>query len=223
MKFLISLVLSLLLLIPSVGAIDTNREFIAVFCNDTLEKPWYKQNPDLLYLAKSWSNLDDFLLLVREQAKNRPILIDIDCHGEDGGLYIQYDLDKDEFFTERASVGFVLNRIESYIRKDKLTVLFEACYAGRAYKNTLKNNKFITLYGDNYRGDRPSYPVYGIGSSYKNISNFIFLQYKYKVRPYFVDLRRYQLESLGAKDTNKDSKDHTLITYLWRVFYLYGT
>lgn len=203
-KLLVGLLALCLLLGRGVGA-DNEKSYLAVFCNPDFEKEWSFIHPDYLCTAFNWAQLDDFLQSTKRNAHGRPIEIDFDCHGAPGGLYLKYpsQYHGDHYETHLASMGYICNHIDKYFNSKKITVIIEACYSGRVYQETIRNNAGVTDVPDSLTEittERciedhlgiPQYPIYGVGLNIPGIDNFVYLEYITKIRPYFMDLREIE-------------------------------
>lgn len=222
MRLFISVFLCLLFTIVPVNSVENDIEYLAVFCNPGFNSEWVKYKPDLFFQASKWEDFENFLLIVKKRAGNRPVVIDIDSHGNDSGLWLEY---KDIYgvpFSDGASVGYIAKKIQdSKIKQKRLKVLLEACFAGRAYKFTIRNNKNLSADYCNFE-KIPKYPIYGIGDSHPNFGNLIYLQYRYNFQTYFVDLRSYEYTNLKDKVDEKSSKEDNIIRLFWTFLFTYG-
>ena len=214
-KLLIALFLVLSLCIPRSVLAQDRGYYLAVFCEADFMDEWTGEVPNCLYPGKNWDDFKTFIKMVKKESAGRPVVIDIDCHGTTDSLYIE----EDPTHGHVANFGYVLNQIDKAHFKH-LTVLTEACLAGRVYNKSIHVIGDIHMDGDdfeNYHQDKPSYPVYGMNSKNLNWNNFIFLQWKENKRfpEYFRDLREYQDQQLGLADTDPKSLDNqfTLIMY----------
>lgn len=188
---------------------------------------WNKQHPDLIVIAKDWNDLEPFLQVVRKQAGHRRIDLDIEVHGEDSGLYLQYVKDNKRC-TYQATMGYLCNEIDRILPVKKTTVYLEACYSGRAYKNTMRHNGNLWVDGgfafDDYEYDRaPLYPIYGVGSREPGFGNLVYLQHKYNVYLSYEDLRRYETEPLDPKDAAQWSQEQEVLYRAFELLYYYGS
>jgi len=212
MKLFLSLLLSVLLFLPAWGFRE-QKPYLAVFCNPGYEIFWPSLNVDCLYLAMDWEHFDDFLRKVKKEAGGRPIELDIECHG-DKALLLQYpDARTGEMVTKSTTMGYVINHIERYLGRERVTLIMECCYAGSVYKTTIRQNKE----GENCN-HIPQFPVYGNSFNHMNLNNLVYIQYKTRCHRYFEDLRAFELKA-GPKDMdrNENSEDHKRMATLYRI------
>lgn len=224
-KPLLSLLLVFCVSLPLVSeSTEVKQPFLAVFAQPGVRNlnDWNKFHPDLFVTAESWDQFDGFCKEVKRKAGNRPILLDIECHGSpaSGMLVIEYEAFK-RTFDDVASLGFVVNRINKNLKGSNLTVLLEACNSAVVVQRTLKTNKMLvsseTLHVENST-DPIKFPIYGIGRP-SNYNNLIFLQYHYGVRVRFVDLREYIDKELVTPDESEETADLLKLTYVILISY----
>jgi hypothetical protein len=197
---------------PGIATQGVEEYYFAVYSSKDLLDVWLidKYYPDLLYQSDSWTNFGKFLTLARKCSKNKPLLIDLDVHGNDGGLALKAE---DRKIKSLASFGYVITEIEKVLKGKKFVLLVESCYAGNAYKNTIRNNNPEFLIGlkqgiEAFMTDYkkvPYFPIYGTGSGYSNVGNTMFLQYRYRYRKYWVDLRVYENMPAAEHESEDDS------------------
>lgn len=216
-KFL-SFLAVLLLFIGYPCAADT-KPYIAVFCNPGFEWEWKKEKIDLLFTAESWDEFDTFLKAVKRFAGNRPIILDLDCHGYDF-LALNY-LKKHQEILEEASEGFLVNHIEKYLDTSNLIVFEEACYSGVVYKNSIRNNDQLIKDVEPQKTENcehiPKFPIIGIGAASPNRGNLVYLQWKTHQFVFWQDLRIYEIQEVGPKDTSANSYKTLFICILYNL------
>lgn len=195
------LVLVICFVFPQGISADEQSSYLAVFANNGFQWEWRGLNPDLEVYTTSWGDFDSFCRVVNHEAKDRPIIIDIDSHGDDVGLILATPTE-----AHIASLGYIVKEIHKRLPHRQVTLLIEGCYSGRAYKRTIRGNKWFPKDPedqiDNYE-EIPDFPIYGIGSDTVNFGNFIFLQNKMQSYFYYEDLRQYEYEDLKPKITNE--------------------
>ena len=153
----------------------------------------YKARP--LY----WDDFPAELKEIADKAGQRPIVLDLLVHGWSDGLYL-FDTDVVPGMviqtSDRASMGWVLREIGDKLRGHEVTVLFESCFSGMAYHNTIRGAVKQGPY-DNISDYPivPTFPVWGAGSNFSVVGPIMYIQWKYNFRRWFVDLRQY--DSLG--------------------------
>lgn len=194
---ILSLFLCLFFLSAFIPA-DAESPYLAVFANPGTKEciEWGKFKPDLFVTSGDWEDLDNFLKLAKRNAGNRPLVIDIECHGSpvSGCLYLQYS-SFGESISDGCSMGYLVKHIDSYFHNKKnLTVCLEACYSAVVASRTLVNKMYLE--SDEFHVDSfnaiPTFPIYGIGQT-ANYNNLIYMQFKYGVHYSFHDLREYML------------------------------
>ncbi len=213
--------------------LDRNSYFLAVFNTpEGYVTDWDIIKPDFKMCCNTWDDFPMFLRIVKQQAKNRPILIDVSVHGDDrtGLLWIDYDAFGQDM-SYAASMGYVINQIERTFPKGQVKSLFlEACYSEIVMEKSLTTQNLIHYNDDSefsyHEGGNQiegtdtkiDFPVYGIGSSV-NYNNTVFLQYFYNVKAYFYDLRQF-INNEPAKPTNRERQP--IIEQLWFVLANFG-
>jgi hypothetical protein len=220
-KYLLSafLIISLLFVNPCMAA--DKKPFLAIFTNPGGEMDWYSQKPDLLFTGGSWRDYDTFIYLVKKLAKNREVVVDISCHGSkyDGRLWLDYDAFGYNF-AYSSSVGHVLNKITENLPKCK-KVIMEACYSEICMEESLITHAEFENegnYEESYKFKTIPYPVYGVGNT-PNFNNLVYLEDKYDVKPFFMDLR----DTINdGKATKPDDSQNQLLANIWSMLYLYG-
>lgn len=212
MKTFLSVVLCLMFIFPAWG-FKEEKPYLAVYCNPGFEIFWPTINPDLLVVAFDWDHFDDFLRTIKKQARGRKIEIDIECHGDDQ-LMLQYpDARAGLMVTAPTTMGYIVNHIERILGKEKVTLILECCYAGKVYKNSIRNNKE----GENCN-HVPQFPIYGGSFNHMSLNNLIYLQYVTKCHRYFEDVRTYETKE-GPKNIDRDEKsaDHVRMSQLYKI------
>lgn len=197
---LISLLLLLLVVMinPAFAAADKVKgTYTAVFCSQEFDDCWDDMKVDNLFIPKAWKDLDVFLDTIVAESGDKPIVIDLQVHGWDDGLYITTGYEKYAYtgmnnehkIMEGTTFGKVINKITEKLGHRQLIVLCEACFAGSAYKNTINNPK----YKPEYCSAMPPYPVIGSGDNFSNWGNTVYCQYLYNCPINFEDLRMYEV------------------------------
>jgi hypothetical protein len=223
MKQFLCLLFCLVFFQASAGIAQEEKPFIAVFCNPDpnfmVPWRWYRDKIDMIYKPQTWDDLHPFLQEVKKRAGSRKIVLDIDVHGsKEGYLYLQYDRQTPPLCKEehKASVGYVLNKIEEALPGRVQEVDLEACFAGIVYKKSIRNNPSLKhsegdVVADHY--SYPPFPVYGV-RNFPNYMNSVFIQ-RWIIKTDIVlnDLRKYEFDNPGKpKMTNLQSV--TLYRYL---------
>jgi len=137
-----------------------------------------------------WSDLDAVLKQIAEKSNGQKVFLDFCVHGSDDGLWLQTPIFGIFMIQDRASFGYVLNRVDKYFPKHNFTLVFESCYPASAYKHTIRGAKQMKLGEklEDYKGV-PNFPVYGVGDGYSNIGPTMYIQAKYHFRKWWADLR----------------------------------
>lgn len=206
-----------------VDASKTEKPFLAVFSNPGTWCYWEKYHPNLYFTAKDFDDLPIFLDRVKNQIKpGQELILDIDCHGsEDGLLYIHYEAFNNEYLYS-CTVGALLNKIkEAKLKPSKMYL--EACYSQICMETSLSVPVSFSYSGniyEPYKYKTINYPVYGVGTC-PNISNLIYLQDKYGVKPYFTDLRLVVGQPRDTPDNSKGTIDS--LKMIWTLLFTYGT
>jgi hypothetical protein len=220
----------LIICAPSVGS-KSEMPYLAVYQQPGFNFEWKKYDPDLFFTGADWRDFSTFLYVVKKKAGNRPIIIDVDCHGFDN-LAMQYKDIADNEENHQASLGYICNEIDRQnLNEKKLTLILEACFAGRVYKKSMRGadphlNAVLNLnIGDKWENYNkiPKYPILGMDAQHFNVCNFSYLQYRYNFRPYLKDLRMYEdIQELPEPDLNHFSPEVATIKSLWATLFLYG-
>lgn len=142
-----------------------------------------------------WDQLPAELDQIVSKAGTRPIVLDLYVHGNDAGLYLVEQtgtIYQSEEHSDRASFGWVANLIKQKFAGHHFMVMTEACYSGRAYKNTIRGGTMQSPY-DNIEDcpGVPSFPIFGTGDSFSAVGPIMYLQWKHNFRRFWVDLREY--------------------------------
>ena len=202
----------------------SEKPFLAVFAQPGAQLWWFmcpSREPDLYYTANDFDEFPKFLKLVKQMSKGRQeVWLDVDCHGgEDGYLYMQYEAFQQKY-QDCASMGYIVNEIDrSKVKCDKL--LMENCYAEICMENGLNNTQ--CLEGDQVENTKVysfTYPIYGV-TNCPNISNLVFLQDRYNIKPCFIDLRTV----IGKPAAKPDNSPRTinLLRATFSILASYGT
>lgn len=221
MKYLLSafLIISFLFYNPCLAA--DKKPFLAVFTNPGGETDFVNQPVDLMITGGSWADYDTFIYLVKKLSKGRDVVIDISCHGskKNGRLWLYYDAFGYNF-AYSSSVGHVLNKITENIPRCK-KVWLESCYSELCMEQSLMVNAEFSDYGnyeESYAYKTIPYPVYGVGST-PNFNNLVYLEDKYNVKAFFMDLRSTINDGETAKANDSCNQ---ILADLWTILYLYG-
>lgn len=218
---MINKIISLLLALTFISTLPADssprRHFLAVFVGKKqfFKFAWERLHPDLMYLSETESFLDvpDFLTKAHKLAGKQDVDLDFDVHGEEWGLSTTRTPERDD---QNASVGYLCNAIDKEFDPKHVTVFLEACYAGRAYANTIRDNN-STLSGSFYENHSgtPEYPIYGIGSGTPNFGNFIYCQYISGIKVSYEDLRRYETSPVDERIDNEADPRLLALFALW--------
>lgn len=163
---------------------------------------------------------------IATKSGTRPILLDVHVHGIEEGLYLQEDVTSQLMYSDRANMGYLVSEIEKAFVGRKFSVLCESCFAGRAYKYTIRDSVRDGCYDNITNYDHvPPFPIYGTGDNFANVGPLMYLQWKYNFRKYWVDLRAYdpkgQNKALSPKESEPDflySKTSLDIARIWQFF-----
>ncbi len=213
-KFLASILIciSLVICIPErLRNADLPDTYVAVFTSEEFVSEWADYSPDLKYVYKSWSDFPKFLDRAKKNAGHKKLVIDLDIHGGFDGFYVSFKTIKtvkidlfnntclyipfETYDYERASMGYIYTELEKRFKNRKnLTVLCEACYPGNNYYTIRKNYKDI--YSNEFDSVNYSYypdiPIYCLGSGVQNPDITMYLQYRYNLRKWWEDIRKYE-------------------------------
>lgn len=204
---------------PSQGVNVGPKPFVAVFVTPEFEMLWHSEwspamahhEPNKIFAAKhGWTDFDKFCKDTVKEAKGRPIVLDLDVHGEDHGLAVKLGKPDEAHTWSITTVGYVMHTIEEDIGSDNLTVLLEACYSGNAYYYTIRGSSNPVLNCE----DIPPFPVYGVGSGFSNWGATVYLQYVYGSEGYFEDLRDYELITPRIHEKEDPNNDDMSVTLL---------
>ena len=174
--------------------------YIAI-CSPNLEWLWQPNSKYGIYAdyaLANWHDLPQMLHKIHLEHPTCRLILDFDVHGdkEGTGLFLQYDVSDTQLVESRANFGYIVNCIDSEFVKHKPIVMFESCFAGRAYKHTIRENE-ITDPKDcvfNYP-TVPKYHIYGAGDNFAVWANPMYYQYRLDIKICRVDLRDY--DTLG--------------------------
>jgi hypothetical protein len=213
-QLIVALVLCLSLILPTYA--QSENKPLIVFCTSEFANEWTPFSPTVVYTPKTWEDLPDFLDWVKNTYQDQDIVLDFCVHGS--GEFLLIHSNSRAYL---ASMGYFLNQLDKHHLRHA-TILLEACFSGRVYEQSLHLKNEVHDAGDcfeNYHGERPSYPIYGINDYNENIVAFTYLQYHFnEVFPeYFHDLRIYQDKKSPVMDINDNSPDNRVIESYWRI------
>ena len=215
-------------------ALEPDAYVVAFVSPDLCNFFWSgKYRPDYLIGVENWSSLPEILREVKEKSGDKVILLDFHVHGNTigDGLWLQTRNESNiVVHTSRASFGYVLNTIERELAGKRILLFFETCYAGRAYKNSIRG---AVKYNDPGKANEelledylkvPPYPIYGPGDSFSTISQMMYIQLIYNFRRWWVNLVDY--DKLGKnipllpveKEHSGWSKSTLEMLQTWRFF-----
>lgn len=216
MTKLLALVTSFILSTAPVQVED--KEYVAVFGSkrlSTFEQPlgvkhnlWDEYYPtDYILYSEEFEDLDVFLATVRRNAGNRPIVIDIECHGDpmDGLLHLESHEDGSD---DAASMGYLVKKIDHYLGDKDVTVTLEACFSRFIMESSLDPAIEVeTPLFHIAKFNKPiDFPIYGIGLI-PNYNNFIYAQYEAGIDFRIEDLRRYRHKPVEPVHFLTDKED----------------
>jgi hypothetical protein len=232
-QFLILFFLIFVMLPPAAVPYEIDRPFIAVYCNsdERFLDEWVDDNrPNLLFKAKDWSDFPEFLTQVKVKAAGRPIILDIDTHGDERGLlWLSYwkvtFIDKDSVKVQQvhyfSNFGYIFNKIDEILPPGELREIdSEACFAGEAFDAEKTKHDELNFSGNIVENCRkplpPNYGVYGVTNHY-NLANATYLQrQKYREDIAIIDLR--DLNLMEIEKPNKDVLNPKVLTLLaWLI------
>lgn len=222
-RFLSLTIICLLLWIIAVKVESKEQRpyFVAVFGTPGIDKlmGWDKVKPDKMTITGEWEAFDKFLIETRKEAKGRPILLDIECHGiaDTGMLELEYSCFQGKEHTDDASVGYVVGKIDKYLGNTNVEVCLEACYSQICIQRSLKSKAFIE--SDDFHVssfDKPiKFPIWGIGRCV-NWNNTVCLQILYNRKSHVFDIRKTaELYEQPDKSKESDVLIHALFIYLY--------
>lgn len=213
MRRLLAFLTLLLLLAITPVASEEPKPFLGVFCTipgfdpSNLKKlereDWVKFHPDLFVESTKFTKFADFINQVVEKSGDRPIIIDITCHGGTSGL-LSTTISGDDI----CSVGYLLNRIERGLNGRKVTVIGEFCFPSICVSKStyvLKEIELKNYHIESYHKQAIDFPFYGETTSV-NYNNLVFLQYYYNMPIFLHDLRTY----IGINQEPDESKQTDL-------------
>lgn len=228
MKYFFTVLLSLLLAtLPVKANVEEFNAYVAVISSRNIA--WFfedypKYKTDAFIELSQWDNLPLALQYISKHAGNNPIFLDFMVHGDPGGLYV--DNNSDDGY-DRASMGYILNNINKYLKDKKITIHFESCYAAAAYRNTIRGAKprcdLDNIEDLNYM---PLTPVYGIGDGFSGSGPWMYLQTKYHFKKWWVDLRDWdplgKNKPLAFPERKGEKSDFSptteLMWLMWQIF-----
>ena len=145
------------------------------------------------------------------------------------GLWLVAQLDETTTIEDRASMGYIYNRIKKVFGiRQNLTVCFDTCYSAEVYKRTIRGELPFTT-ADNIEDcdEVPEIPLYGPGDGFTHIPVIMYLQEKHRFKNWWVDLRTYDKRGLNKKLKTPEKRDEkgfteTSITeYAYYKFFTY--
>lgn len=189
----------LIIATPWAVACTESNEYVIVIASQDLVHLWTrfpKYRRDMLAFPKDWEELPGILQRALKYTGNKPLLIDFHVHGNSDGLHLQTD----RGYSDRASFGYVVNKVKEAVGDRKVTVLFESCYAGRAYKHTIRG-AFSMRSKDNIEdcAEIPDFPIYGAGDSFSVWGPVVYVQYIHHIKAFWIDLRDYDPKGKNRK------------------------
>lgn len=191
--------------------------YLAVYASaDMPNGPWLPYGPNMYHISRGWYDFPAFLRVAKSQAGNKPLVIDIECHGLDYlDVLTMPDVKKEPYWDE-CSMGAFVNMIEASIPSEDLTVIVEACYSGYVFQTTLNHNN-LRKYGVIMEDcdHLPTFPIYGIGEITPGISNLVFRQWYGKFGDKCIDLRTLINKPVRPRDLKHSSKETKHVEDLW--------
>lgn len=185
---------------------------LAVFCTARMENFWPSLKPDVLKVATSWDQFDDFLLETKAKAHGRKVVIDLDLHGNKYLYLITEDYRTGKTQVSAAGFGYVVNHILKYLPAEDVILISEACYSGEVINTSLHNNK----HGENYEGV-PPFPIYGGSYNMMNLNNLVYMQYVTGCHVWFEDIRTYCNKKGQARIDNDRDPVYDKMMKLWEL------
>ena len=189
-------ILLLILFFLSIPAFADN--YYACIADRGLSRDWQTINrlkPESIYVIDTWRDFEDALIKIAHNAHGRTVVLDIDVHGTPKG-YLSVN-------RHIATMGGVLNKIEKYLDKDNLIVVFESCYAQVVYNKSLRNFFLVARslhdLAGTYIGD-PPYPVYGVNNTL-NVNTLAYCQYITNNFVFIQDLRERKLGKAESQES----------------------
>jgi len=226
------LLLSLALVVGLCSPTDA-KNVIAVFADPGLARGWTEQDKsyvDVFYVAQKWDNFDSFLKMTQAIVKpGDGLIIELNVHGGQDCLYLDYYMSKKFKYSSRASEGFIVNHIEKvFLKQEKLIILQDSCFAGNVYKDSIRNcpkelpgdERIISMRQDDRIEDCdhiPFFPIFGSGSGTYTWSHMIFKQFLLGLLYYWEDLRSYEVKIPFMRDWN-DSSPLNMAVYFFSEF-----
>jgi hypothetical protein len=210
-RFVAFLIFSILSFCQLAKADSIPNVYTAVICSSDLRKPWFDRHPsfgvDSIYTPVDWSSLDKILGDIKAKAGSQTIYLDFAVHGNYDGLWLCSDKTDNA-----ATFGYVVNHIETQMKGIRAVILFESCYAGAAYKLTIRGKRYSNN-PDYFAEDCshiPTFPCWGTGDNFQTIGPIMYLQVKHNIRSWALDLREYDPSganrALQAPETAKGDK-----------------
>lgn len=215
-----SLFIALFLCLAMVAPAGSQSEkpFLAVFCNNTPNfiHEWKNIKPDLMMESGNWEDFKLFITQIERLSGDNPVLLDINSHGTRcNHLYI----DNPETGGAETTFGYILNQVDRLPEGKVEAVLSEACFAGVVYHNSIRDQKKYEEAGtifENYNGVKPKYPVVGVSNVY-NFGNAIYRQYTSGESIEIYDLRRFDAHDPGKPVEDKARENAIVYFYKYQL------
>ena len=216
-KHILTILISLVMVLSTGGpSYAFQSRCLAVWCNPGMEQFWPSLHPDVMVTAYSWEQFDDFLRQTKIKAAGRPIDLEIDCHGSRSAVIAYEDYRTGKSVISGAGFGFICNHITKELGDQDVTVIYEGCFGGRSYHDSIRGNKGKT---ENFEGV-PKFPIYGGSYNMYNLNNLVYMQYITGCRVWFEDLRTYNQS--GGQAPIED-KNHPIYDKMMALYRMLGT
>lgn len=213
-KYIVTILTAFMMVLSTGGpSYAFQSRCLAVWCNPGMEQFWPSLHPDVMVTAYSWEQFDDFLRQTKAKAAGRPIDLEIDCHGSHSAVIAYEDYRTGKSVISGAGFGFILNHVERELGDQDVTIVYEGCFGGRSYHDSIRGNKGKT---ENHPG--PSkFPVYGGSYNMYNLNNLVYMQYITGCRVWFEDLRTYDHEAGQAPIEDKNNPVYDKMMSLYKI------
>lgn len=179
---------------------------------------WLAIKTDYNAELNKWSDLDDHLKKIKEQAGDKTVLLEMQVHGDQYlSVVVQRKFKAGTItYTSDASMGYLINHAESILGSNQIIIL-DTCYAPDIYFKTIRKNTYIFGKFIENCDHIPKVPIYSIRSNCTSWNNVVFLEYIYNCLVDFTDLREFEEHPPEPRQEGSKSVSSQVLKKLWLV------
>lgn len=169
---------------------EPEQTYLCVFASvdQKVMHDWDKFTTDILLFTYDWKSFPAFLKVVESETRpGETINLVLDVHGDQFLTIVPENGNVSD-----ASFGYVVSNIEKILKDRKVRLFCEACFAGNAYRDSIRNNLPCYPQFNGECNHVPKFPIYGIKSGGLSYGNVVWQQFYYNRIVNFVDLRIYE-------------------------------